>query len=125
MSRPHAAPRWQTSLARPRSLLTSRPRITLAIAILVVAGAAAGGWVLTRPSTPAAPSYRVVPAFRTDLRQTLSTTGYIEAADTKELAFSAPGQVTSVAAPGGAHGRLISRQLGAGRGAGGLVLGQP
>jgi macrolide-specific efflux system membrane fusion protein len=69
----------------------------------VVAGAAAGGWAATRPTAASAPSYRLVTASRTTLRQTLSVTGTIEPATTKTLGFTASGQVTTVDATVGEH----------------------
>lgn len=96
------APGWRNSLRSPRQLL-SRPRIALPIAAIVVAGAALGGWAVTRPAASAAPTQRVVPAFRTTLRQTLASTGTIEPATTATLTFAASGQVTSVGAKVGQH----------------------
>jgi membrane fusion protein, macrolide-specific efflux system len=79
-----------------------RPRFAIPIAILV-AGAAVGAWLLIQPAASAGPSYRLVPAIRTSLRQTLSSTGTIEPASTSTLSFDAPGQVTAVEATVGQH----------------------
>jgi macrolide-specific efflux system membrane fusion protein len=79
-----------------------RPRIVVPIAILVI-GASVGAWLVTQSNASALPSYRLVPAVRTTLQQTLSTSGTIEPATTSTLSFSAPGQVTAVEATVGEH----------------------
>jgi macrolide-specific efflux system membrane fusion protein len=76
--------------------LLSRPRIALAIALIVVAGAAVGAWILTRPASSAGVTTRIVPVSRITLSQTLSASGTIEPKKSTTLSFSAPGQVTAV-----------------------------
>ena len=79
-----------------------RPRFAVPIAILVV-GASVGAWMLTWSTASAGPSYRLVPATMTTMRQTLSSTGTIEPASTSTLSFAAAGQVTEVYATVGQH----------------------
>lgn len=76
--------------------LRSRPRIAVAAALIVVAGAAVGAWMLTRPASPAGMTTRIVPVNRTTLSQTLSANGTIEPKKSTTLSFSAPGQVIAV-----------------------------
>ncbi len=84
--------------------LDLRPRTALtAGVVIVVAAASFGAWAVTRPTTPGAPSYLLVPAARTTMRQALSSTGTIEPATTATLSFGAPGQVTAVPARVGQH----------------------
>jgi membrane fusion protein, macrolide-specific efflux system len=66
------------------------------VALIVVAGAAAGAWVLTRPASSVGPITRIVPVTRTTLSQTLSASGTIEPKKSTTLSFSAPGQVTAI-----------------------------
>ena len=89
------APRRRNRFSRFRGLI-SRPRIVLPVAVIVLAGASAGVWAVTRSTASAAPSYRLVPAAITTMRQALSSTGTIEPATTATLSFGAPGQVTAV-----------------------------
>jgi macrolide-specific efflux system membrane fusion protein len=91
--------RW-SPFSRPRLLL--RPRVVVPIAILVI-GASVGAWLVTQSNASARPSYRLLPAVRTTLQQTLSTSGTIEPATTSTLSFSASGQVTAVDATVGEH----------------------
>jgi membrane fusion protein, macrolide-specific efflux system len=72
------------------------------IAVLVVGGSI-GGWLFTRSTASAGPSYRLVPVVRTTMRQTLSSTGTIEPATTGTLSFAAAGQVTAVDVTVGQH----------------------
>ncbi len=84
--------------------LDPRPRTALtAGVVIVVAAASFGAWAVTRPTAPGAPSYLLVPAARTTLRQALSSTGTIEPATTATLSFGAPGEVTAVRAKVGQH----------------------
>ena len=83
-------PRRRISL---RGLL-SRPLIVVGI-VIVVAGGSIGAWAVTRSTASTKPSYRLFPAVRTTLRQTLAT-GTIEPTTTDTLSFGASGQVTSV-----------------------------
>lgn len=79
-----------------------RLRFLVPIAVLVVGGSI-GGWLFTRSTASAGPSYRLVPVVRTTMRQTLSSTGSIEPATTGTLTFAAPGQVTAVDVAVGQH----------------------
>ncbi len=65
--------------------------------IVVALGAAGGGFWATRGSSPSAPTYQLVAAQSSTLRQTESSTGTIEPAQQANLNFAASGQVTSVA----------------------------
>lgn len=69
----------------------------MSVAVIVVAAAGVAIWLGTRSST-AAPSYRLVPASVTTLRQTVSSSGTIQPAQRSDLNFGVSGQVTSVAA---------------------------
>jgi membrane fusion protein, macrolide-specific efflux system len=69
----------------------------LAGGIIVVLGAAGSGFWATRGSSPSAPTYQLVAAESSTLRQTVSSTGTIEPAQQANLNFAASGQVTSVA----------------------------
>lgn len=69
----------------------------MSVAVIVVVAAGAAIWFGTRPTT-AAPSYRLVPASVTTLRQTVSSSGTIQPAQRSDLNFGVSGQVTSVAA---------------------------
>ena len=89
------APRRRNLLPRARSLL-SRPRIALPAVVIVVAAASLGAWAATRSTGSAGPTYRVIPAVTTTIRQALSTSGTIQPATTDTLSFSAAGQVTAV-----------------------------
>ncbi|WP_208024470.1 efflux RND transporter periplasmic adaptor subunit [Amycolatopsis pithecellobii] len=66
--------------------------LTVAVVVLVAAGVTV--WEVTRPA--AAPSYRLVAANTTTLRQTVSSTGTIEPAQRSDLNFGVAGQVTAV-----------------------------
>ncbi len=92
----HQAPRRRSPFTSLRRLV-SRPLIAAGI-VIVVAGGSIGAWAVTRSTASTNPSYRLVHAFRTTLRQTLSSTGTIEPATTETLSFNAPGQVTAVPA---------------------------
>jgi multidrug efflux pump subunit AcrA (membrane-fusion protein) len=71
--------------------------------VVLLIGAGIGAWLATRSNASTGPSYRLVPASRTTLQQTLSSTGTIEPATTSTLTFSASGQVTAVQATVGEH----------------------
>jgi membrane fusion protein, macrolide-specific efflux system len=79
----------------------ARPRIALPVMVILVAAVALGGWALSRPAGSTGPSYRDIPAVKTTMSQTLSSTGTIEPATTDTLSFSASGQVTAVNATAG------------------------
>jgi macrolide-specific efflux system membrane fusion protein len=81
---------------RPRTALTAG-------VVIVVAAASFGAWAVTRPTAPGAPSYLLVAAARTTMRQALSSTGTIEPATTATLSFGAPGEITAVQAKVGQH----------------------
>jgi len=74
-----------------------RPRIAVPVAIVVLAAVAAGYWWSQRGSaaTPA-PTYRLVAASTSTVRQTVTASGTIEPAAQDSLSFAVPGQVTSV-----------------------------
>ncbi len=84
----------------PRRLLR-RPRIALPVAAVVLAGAAAAAWFLTRPAGSAGTVTSIVPVVRTTLSQTLSASGTIGPKKSAALSFSAAGQVTAVEATAG------------------------
>ncbi|GAB2999583.1 biotin/lipoyl-binding protein [Amycolatopsis acidiphila] len=65
---------------------------TVAVVVLVAAGVTV--WGVTRPAT--APSYRLVAASTTTLKQTVSSSGTIEPAQQSDLDFGVSGQVTAV-----------------------------
>jgi len=71
--------------------------VILAGGVVVVLGAAGGGFWATRGSSAATPTYQLVAAESSTLRQTVSSTGTIEPAQQANLNFAASGQVTSVA----------------------------
>jgi membrane fusion protein, macrolide-specific efflux system len=77
--------------------LLKKRRLVLSVAVIVVVAAGVAIWFGTRPTT-AAPSYRLVPASVTTLRQTVSSSGTIQPAQRSDLNFGVSGQVTSVAA---------------------------
>jgi multidrug efflux pump subunit AcrA (membrane-fusion protein) len=81
-----------------RTNLRSRKRwVILAGGVIVVLGAAGGGYWATRGSSAPAPAFQLVAAQSGTLRQTVSSTGTIEPAQQANLNFAASGQVTSVA----------------------------
>lgn len=92
--------RPRRAFPHPRRLLR-RPRIALPAAVIVLAGAAAAAWFLTRPGSSAGTVTSIVPVVRTTLSQTLSATGTIEPKKSGTLSFGAAGQVTAVEASTG------------------------
>jgi macrolide-specific efflux system membrane fusion protein len=88
------------AFAAPRRLLR-RPRIVLPVAAVVLLGAAAAAWFLTRPGGSPGTVTSIVPVVRTTLSQSLSATGTIEPKKSATLSFSAAGQVTAVEASAG------------------------
>jgi membrane fusion protein, macrolide-specific efflux system len=88
------------AFATPRRLLR-RPRIVLPVAVVVLLGAAAAAWFLTRPSGSPGTVTSIVPVVRTTLSQSLSATGTIEPKKSATLSFGAAGQVTAVEASAG------------------------
>ena len=77
---------------------TSRKqRVILASGLVVVlAGAGAGIWVTRGSSAASTPTFQLVAAASSTLRQTVSSTGTIEPAQQANLNFAASGQVTAV-----------------------------
>jgi membrane fusion protein, macrolide-specific efflux system len=71
--------------------------LVLAGGVVVVLGAAGGGFWATRGSSASTPTFQLVAAESSTLRQTVSSTGTIEPAQQANLNFAASGQVTSVA----------------------------
>ncbi|KAA9153703.1 biotin/lipoyl-binding protein [Amycolatopsis acidicola] len=65
-----------------------------AAAVVVVVAAGVTVWVVTRPAD--APSYRLVAASTTTLKQSVSSSGTIEPAQRSDLNFGVSGQVTAV-----------------------------
>ena len=78
----------------PRLLKKRRLVIVSAVAI-VIAAAGVITWLAIRP-TSAQPSYRLIPASVTTLRQTVSSSGTVEPAQRSDLNFGVSGQVTAV-----------------------------
>lgn len=97
----HQDPARRNRASRGSRRLLSRPRILVPVALIVVAGAAAGAWVLTRPASSVGTITRIVPVTRTTLSQTLSASGTIEPKKSTTLSFSAPGQVIAIEAQAG------------------------
>lgn len=77
--------------------LLKKRRLVVPVAVIVVAAAGVAIWLGTRPTT-AAPSYRLVQASVTTLRQTVSSSGTIQPAQRSDLNFGVSGQVTAVTA---------------------------
>jgi macrolide-specific efflux system membrane fusion protein len=77
--------------------LLKKRRLVVPVAVIVVAAAGVAIWLGTRPTT-AAPSYRLVQASVTTLRQAVSSSGTIQPAQRSDLNFGVSGQVTSVTA---------------------------
>jgi membrane fusion protein, macrolide-specific efflux system len=76
---------------------TRKQRVILASGVIVVlAAASVPFWALGGSSTPT-PTFQLVAAASSTLRQTVSSTGTIEPAQQANLNFAASGQVTSVA----------------------------
>jgi membrane fusion protein, macrolide-specific efflux system len=71
--------------------------VILAGGVIVVLGAGGGGFWATRGSSASTPTYQLVAAESSTLRQTESSTGTIEPAQQENLNFATSGQVTSVA----------------------------
>jgi membrane fusion protein, macrolide-specific efflux system len=101
------AVRLPRAFAAPRRLLR-RPRIALPAAAVVLLGAFAAAWFLTRPGASAGTVTSIVPVVRTTLSQSLSATGTIEPKKSATLSFGAAGQVT--AAPASAGQRVVKGQ---------------
>jgi multidrug efflux pump subunit AcrA (membrane-fusion protein) len=79
--------------------LLKRRAIVIPLAVVVVAGAATGTWAGTRGGGSGSGSKTTEQLYTvatTTLRQTVSETGTIEAADTEDLSFPASGKVTGV-----------------------------
>lgn len=69
----------------------------LAGGVVVVLGAAGGGFWATRGSVASTPTYQLIAAQSSTLRQIESSSGTIEPAQQENLNFATSGQVTSVA----------------------------
>lgn len=76
-------------------LLKKRRLVVVSIVVVVVAAAGVATWLAIRPAG-AQPSYRLVPASVTTLKQTVSSSGTIEPAQRSDLNFGVSGQVTAV-----------------------------
>jgi multidrug efflux pump subunit AcrA (membrane-fusion protein) len=74
-----------------------RQRVILTGGAIVVLGAASVGIWAIGGSSPSTPTFQLVAAVSSTLRQTVSSTGTIEPAQQANLNFAASGQVTSVA----------------------------
>jgi multidrug efflux pump subunit AcrA (membrane-fusion protein) len=75
-----------------------RKRWVLAGGVIVVLGGAGGGyWAVSGSPAAPAPTFQLVAAASSTLRQTVSSTGTIEPAQQANLNFATSGQVTSVA----------------------------
>ncbi|MDQ0382932.1 efflux RND transporter periplasmic adaptor subunit [Amycolatopsis thermophila] len=74
--------------------LRKRRRWAIGGVAVVVVAAAVTLWLVTRPAD--APSYRLVAASTTTLKQTVSSSGTIEPAQQSNLDFGVSGQVTAV-----------------------------
>ena len=70
-------------------MLWRRPRIALSAAAVVLLGAAAAAWFLTRPSGSPGTVTSIVPVVRITLSQSLSATGTIEPKKSATLSFGA------------------------------------
>jgi membrane fusion protein, macrolide-specific efflux system len=78
---------------RPR---VRRRWVILASGVIIVLGAGGGGYWATKGSATPAPTYQLVAAASSTLRQTVSSTGTIQPANQANLNFAASGEVTSV-----------------------------
>jgi membrane fusion protein, macrolide-specific efflux system len=92
---------------------TSRKqRVILAGGVIVVLAAASVGIWATGRSSASTPTFQLVAAASSTLRQTVSSTGTIEPAQQANLNFAASGQVTSVAVTVGQKvkaGRVLAK----------------
>ena len=87
--RPHTA-----GLVRRTS---RKQRVILASGVIVVLAAVSAGIWATGGSSPSTPTFQLVAAASSTLRQTVASTGTIEPAQQANLNFAASGQVTTVA----------------------------
>ena len=95
MARP---PKGRVARFRHRARPRLRKRwVILSGGVIIVLGAAGGGYWAVRGSATPAPTFQLVAATSSTLRQTLSSTGTIEPAQQENLNFATSGQVTSVA----------------------------
>ncbi|WP_285485452.1 efflux RND transporter periplasmic adaptor subunit [Amycolatopsis taiwanensis] len=76
-------------------LLKKRRSVVVSVVVVVIAAGGVATWLATRPAS-AQPSFRLVPASVTTLRQTVSSSGTIEPAQRSDLNFGVSGQVTAV-----------------------------
>jgi macrolide-specific efflux system membrane fusion protein len=84
-------------MARLLRRTSRRQRVIIAGGVIVVLAAAGVGIWATGGSSAATPTFQLVAAASSTLRQTVSSTGTIEPAQEANLNFAASGQVTSVA----------------------------
>ena len=85
-------------MARILHRTSRRRRAVLAGGVVVVLVAAGVGIWLSEGSSAATPTFELVAASSTTLRQTVSSSGTIEPAQQANLNFATSGQVTSVSA---------------------------
>jgi multidrug efflux pump subunit AcrA (membrane-fusion protein) len=94
--------RSKGTMARLLRRTSRKQRVILVGGLIIVLGAAGGGYWATRgSSSPSTPTYQLVAASSSTLRQTVSSSGTIEPAQQENLNFAASGQVTSVSATAG------------------------
>src|ERR1700729_817022 len=99
-------------MARVLHRTSRRQRAVLAGGVVVVLVAAGVGIWLSEGSSAATPTYELVAASSSTLRQTVSSSGTIEPAQQANLNFATSGQVTSVSATVGekvTDGKVVAR----------------
>jgi multidrug efflux pump subunit AcrA (membrane-fusion protein) len=95
-SEPASGHRRMGRMARLVHRTTRRKRVILAGGVVVVLAAAGVGIWASQGSSAATPTYELVAAASSTLRQTVSSTGTIEPAQQANLNFATSGQVTAV-----------------------------
>lgn len=94
---PTAGHRRKGRMARILHRTTRKQRVVLASGVVVVlAAAGVGVWLSEGSSAATTPTYELVAAASSTLRQTVSSTGTIEQAQQANLNFATSGQVTAV-----------------------------
>ena len=93
---PPAGRRRKRRMARLLRPTSRKQRLIIAGGVVVVLAAAGAGIWATRGSAPSTPTFQLVAAASSTLRQTVSSTGTIEPAQQANLNFAASGQVTAV-----------------------------
>jgi membrane fusion protein, macrolide-specific efflux system len=109
---PPTGHRRKSRVARLLRRTSRRQRVILASGVVVVLGAASVGIWAIGGSSPSTPTFQLVAAESSTLRQTVSSTGTIEPAQQANLNFAASGQVTSVAVTVGQKvkaGRVLAK----------------